>query len=404
MAKKITKNFIWHGINASGFKTKGKILAQNKIEAETILANQKITVLKISKQIEIRFFSAKNKITESDITDLSIEFSTLISAGISLTAALHIMVDSAKKSVMKNMLVNIKKQVENGSLLSEAIREQSLYFDQFFCNLVYTGEHSGTLDIILKHIAAHREKVAVLKKKIKKALFYPVIVLIVALGVTCAMLIFIMPQFARLFESVGAELPMLTKMIIRCSDYIRGKGSILFLLPVIGWIFLKMGTHYFKSWQYFFDRFWLRWPLLGNILLESIFARCFHTLAMTLQSGLSLLDALHLTENTAVNSIYAQGFNTIGSQIKNGQTLSVSMKNTSLFPERIIRMVYIGEESGHLEKMLQKLAEYFAEQVDYKVQNLTQLLEPVLMVFLSLVVGTFVIAMYLPIFRLGSVL
>lgn len=400
----VEKKFIWYGIDARGFKIKNIIFAQNIEEAKAALSGQKITLLKISRQLELSFFSSKNKIKQTDITELSVEFSTLISAGISLTAALQIMIDSARKKDMEHLLGGIKKQVENGQSLSEALKTQSHYFDNFFCNLVYAGEYSGTLEVILKHIADYREKMRILKNKIKKALFYPCIVLVVALSVTSLMLIFVIPQFAHLFESAGAQLPMLTIIVMRCADMFQDHGGTLFFMLTAAFVLLKIGVRRFTSWKRFSDRFWLKSPLLGKLLLEGILARFFYALATTLQAGLPLLDALQLTQDVVGNSVYIDGINNICRQIKNGQTLHMALKNTQIFPTRAIQMVCIGEESGHLEQMLKKLAVYFSDQVDDKVQNLTQLLEPALMIFLSVLVGTLVIAMYLPIFRLGSVL
>jgi len=399
-----SRKFIWRGINASGFKVTGEMIASSMQEARLKVIDQKITLLKITQPFQLQLFSAKNKIKDADITELSVEFSTLISAGIPLVSALHIMADSARKNVMKNLINEIRKQIESGHLLSEAIKSHERYFGSLFCNLVHAGEHSGMLDLILNHLAIYREKIAALKKKIKKALFYPAVVLVVALGVTCAMLVFVLPQFESLFQGVGAELPALTQMVIKSASVLRQQGYILFLMVVIGFFLIKIGIRRFKAWQIFFDRFWIKWPIIGKILSEAIFARCFRTLSTTLQAGLPLVDALQLTANVAGNSLYSQAFISVCQQVKSGQTLNVSFKNTRLFPERAIQMICIGEESGRLDYMLQKLSDYFEVQVDYKVENLSQLLEPALMVFLCLIVGTLVIAMYLPIFRLGAVL
>lgn len=404
MTSNAQKNFIWHGIDAKGFRAKGELLAQNTQAAKATLSQQKITVLKLTRKLEIHWFSAKNNIKHTDITEFSIEFSTLISAGIPLSTALHIMTESTKKTVMKNMLTSIKKQIENGRLLSESLQSQGDHFDDFFCNLIHVGEYSGTLDRMLQHIATHREKIATLKKKIKKALFYPGVVLAVALIITCAMLIIVMPQFAHLFQSVGAELPVLTQRVIQSAEFMRQQGGLLCGVGIVGFFLLKMTVRHYQSCRYFLDRFWLKWPLIGNMLSDAIFARCLHTLATTLQAGLPVLEALQLTANMASNSLYTQGFHTVCQQIKNGQTLHKALQNTQLFPSRVIQMVSIGEESGRLDEMLQKLADFFAERLDDKVENLSQLLEPALMIFLCVLVGTLVVAMYLPIFRLSAVL
>ncbi len=398
------KKFIWQGIDTNGFKITGEISALHITAAKTQIAHQKITLLTITRKFELGLSATKNKIKELDITEWSVEFYTLISSGIPLANSLRIMADSTRKNSMRDMTNTIRKQVESGCLLSEAIRSYERYFGALFCNLIHAGEHSGMLDLVLKNLASYREKIVALKKKIKKALFYPCAVLIVALGVTCAMLIFVLPQFEQFFQGVGADLPLLTKIVIRAGDELREQGGIIFMLLLTGFCLIKAGIKRFKSWQDFFDRFWIKLPLIGNVLLEAIFARCFRTLSTTLRAGLPLLDALQLTANVTGNSLYTHAFTNICQQVKNGQALNLCFKNTKLFPERAIQMIAIGEESGRLDEMLQKLSNYFEEQVDYKVEGLSQLLEPALMVFLSFIVGTLVIAMYLPIFRLGSVL
>jgi type IV pilus assembly protein PilC len=401
---KIEKKFSWYGIDSKGFKLKGELTACNLQEAKAQLKQQKITLLKIKQQWVVLIFLAKNNIKEVDITELSVEFATLISAGIPLISALQVMGDSARKSAMRTMLVEISKKIESGRSLSEAIQCYEHYFGKLFCNLVAVGEHAGTLDAILEYLAIYREKMAALRRKIKKALFYPGIVLIVALGVTSAMLIFVLPQFEQLFQGVGAELPSLTKAIIKNAHLLREYGGLLLVVVLIAVLLMRSGLQRFKSWQILFEKILLKLPVLGKILREAILARCFRTLATTMRAGLPLLDALELTANIAGHSLYQQNFNYIGQQIKNGKTLYFSFQSTQKFPQRAIQMIRIGEESGRLDDMLQKLGEYFENQVDYKVQNLSQLLEPALMIFLCLIIGTLVIAMYLPIFRLGTVL
>jgi type IV pilus assembly protein PilC len=398
------KKFIWQGIDANGFKITGEIEADHIQAAKIKITSQKITLLKITRKFELGLWSSKNKIKDIDITEWSVEFYTLISSGVPLANALGIMADSARKSSMKNMTNAIKKQVESGCFLSESIRSHERYFGALFCNLIHAGEHAGMLDMVLKNLASYREKIAALKKKIKKALFYPCAVLVVALGVTCAMLIFVLPQFEQLFQGVGAELPLLTKIVIQTGDELRQHSGTIFMILTAAFFLVKSGVKRFKSWRDFFDRFWIKLPLIGNVLLEAIFARCFRTLSTTLRAGLPLVDALQLTANVTGNSFYTEAFKHICQQVKNGQTLNLCFKNTKLFPQRVIQMIAIGEESGRLDDMLQKLSNYFEEQVDYKVDGLSQLLEPALMVFLCVIVGTLVIAMYLPIFRLGSVL
>lgn len=399
---KKAKQFIWHGIDMRGFKVSGEITAPDAFSAKNQIANQKITPLKLTRKFDLPFFSG-SKIKEADITAMVVEFYTLMSAGIPLIQALRILISNTRKPAMKSMLCDITKQVENGSLLSTAIQSQERYLGSLFCQLIYVGEQSGMLDLILKQLVSYREKAASLKRKIKKACLYPALVLIVAFSVTCAMLLFVLPQFEQLFQSVGAELPWLTRVIIYVADLLRQYGGILFfMLLLLVWA-MRFSVRRFIAFEMWMDRVCIRIPVMGRILQEAIFARCFRALSTTLSAGLPLIEALTLTANVAGNSVYKKAFLDICGQVKNGQVLNVCFQKEELFPNRVMQMITIGEESGRLDEMTQKLGDYFEEQVDYKVENLSQLLEPLLMLVLCFVVGVIVVAMYLPVFRLGSV-
>jgi len=397
------KNFSWRGIDDKGFKTKGELSAKNRLEANAILSGQKVTVLKMTRQFKLSFLTSDNKITENDITDLTIEFSSLISSGIPLLNALQVLKKSTQKRAVKNLIQHISRQIENGGTLSDAMRSLPYYFDALFVSLIYAGEQSGTLDITLNDMAVYREKINALKRKIKKALFYPAVVLAAAFCITCAMLIFVIPQFERLFQSVGADLPLLTKWVIAMADFMHSNFAFLCISPPLLIYTAKLGLHYFKSWRYFIDRYALKLPLFGEILSAAIFARCFRTIATLLSAGLPLLETLHITANVANNHLYAEGFMSVYTQIKSGQPFSAALEATRLFPPRITQMVSIGEESGQLDTLLKKVSDYFENQANDKVHYLSQLLEPFLMVVLCVLVGILVIAMYLPIFKLGSI-
>lgn len=396
--------FVWQGIDAKGFKIKGKQVADDLSHAKTLLEKRNITVLRITRKIDIQLISKNRAIKQQDISGFILEISTLISAGIPLVTALGILLDMTNKPAMKTLIQTLKQQVENGCLFSDALQSQAKHFDELSCHLVRAGEMSGTLDVILKHLAAYQEKIISLKQKIKKALFYPLIVLIAAFMVTSAMLVFVLPQFARLFQSVGAELPMFTRLVMHGADFLQAHGGMMLLVIILLIAAFKFTMQRSQKWRRVFERCLLHLPFIGKMLMEAIVARCFRTLSITLQAGLPLLDSLHLTAKVAINHVYQQAFVGIAQSVINGQSLQVSLKKTALFPPRVVQMLSIGEESGRLDYMLGKIADYFEGQVDYKVQNLSQLLEPALMIFLCVVVGGLVIAMYLPIFRLGSVI
>ncbi len=398
------RQFSWSGIDVKGFKVSGKLLAVDWQDAKNILAKRHITVLHIGRCLDLLGWLQVGRIKPADITAFSIEIATLITSGIALTQALHILATNTTHPPMKLLIQRLNQHVEGGNFLSSALKIQAKYFDALFYNLVHAGECSGTLDVVLQHIALHREKMTLLQQKIRKALFYPGVVLVVALAVTGAMLVLVMPQFERLFQTMGAELPLFTRWVLNISAGLQryigwglsGIGVMVLSLRFMLRCFVKM-----QAWR---DRVLFKIPLLGKVLLEAIFARCFRTLAMTLRSGLPLLESLRLTADIAGNSVYKHAFMRVSQSIQQGQSVQHSLQKTALFPARVIQMLSIGEESGRLDEMLEKLAQYYETQVDNKVQSLSQLLEPALMLFLCVVVGGLVIAMYLPIFRLGSII
>jgi type IV pilus assembly protein PilC len=398
------KKFTWLGIDTKGFKVSGEIHASHKEAARSLLLQKKITPLKITREWQLPFFSKNRHIKDADITDFSMEFSTLIASGIPLLQALHILEDNTHKPSMKNMIGSMAKQVESGCLLSVALESYRTQFGVLFCSLIQAGEYAGMLDVVLHQLAQYREKMTALRKKIHKALVYPCIVFSVALSVTAAMLLCVLPQFAQLFQSVGAELPLLTQLLMQSAAQLHTYALPLLCIFFVSFFFLKMGIQRFATWRIFLDRFLLGLPLIGKMIQTAIFARCFRTLSSTLAAGIPLLDALRLTAEVSHNHPYTQAFSAISQHIKSGHTLQFSFQNTQRFSERVIQMIRIGEESGRVEEMLQKLSDYFEAQANHRVENLIQLLEPALMLFLCGMVGTLVIAMYLPIFRIGTAL
>ncbi len=397
------KTFRWQGVDHKGLRAEGEHTAENIAKVRQALIQQHITPLRITQKIKLNFYGT-NPINFEDITDFTREIATLISSGISLAAALRVISDSAAKAGIRLMSKSLQKQVESGQLLSHALQLQTEYFDEIFCNLVQVGEHSGRLDNILSNITNYREKIISLRRKIKKALFYPMIVLLIALMVTAGLMVFVIPEFEKLFQGLGAQLPLFTRLVMHVADQFRKQGWIGALIILCVYLLLKVFIKKSTRLKNLFDHLYLRIPLVGVSLRNAIFARCFSTLATALQAGVPLLEAVDLAASVSGNYIYKQAFTQLSHYIKSGHTIHIAMSKIGLFPPRAIQMITIGEESGHLEGMLQKLSDYFEKQVDYLVHNLSQLLEPAIMVFLCILIGSLVIAMYLPIFRLGSVI
>lgn len=400
----MTKKIIWEAINKRGLRVNGTSFANDTIEVNNELIQQQLTPLKVKMRREINLFSIHKKITYENITEFFREIATLISAGIPLINALSILEKNIKNKKISTIILSIQQNIAGGKLLSEALKSHYNYFDATLCNLVHAGEQSGTLDIVLQHISQYREKAIVLQKNIKRALLYPLIVLSVTCMVATAMLIFVIPQFAQLFANVGAELPIFTKRIIQLASWLKIHGLLGLAILIMAVFFIKFFYQRYFIIRCKIDQWLLTLPIFGKVIKHTIFARCFHTLTLMLQAGLPLDQSLKLAAGIVSNSVYQISLLNVIKQLLAGQSLYISIKSTRLFTDRIIQMINIGEESGCLEDMLRKLSEYYTAQVNYFVDHLNQLLEPIIMIFLCLVVGSLVIAVYLPIFHLGAVI
>lgn len=396
------RNFKWHGIDKQGYRVKGSCAAINCDEVKVILRQEHIIPIKIKSPFKFNVFSA-NKISYNDITLFAREMATLIAAGIPLLNALDIIEKSSQKEAMQKLIHSLKTNIKSGHLFSQTLKDHGHYFDPLFSSLIFIGEQSGNLDKVLLHISAHREKFMSLRQKIKKVLFYPMTVLVIALLITFGLLIFVVPQFQKLFNSVGAPLPFLTRCVISCTNQLTQHAGLLSLMLISVVLILHISWKKSVRFRYNWQSLILKIPFVGNSIMEAIFARCFRMLAMTLSAGLPLMDALAYVAQISDNVIHEQAWLTCAKHIKAGHGLHSSLEQLRFFPSRVVQMLAIGEQSGCIDTMLIKLADYFEQQVDYVIHNLSQLLEPAIMIFLSLVVGVLVIAMYLPIFRLGSV-
>jgi type IV pilus assembly protein PilC len=395
--------FVWDGIDRNGRKVTGENDAPNAAYVNAILRRQGIRPLKVRKRTKRRFQASK-KITPKDIAVATRQLSAMISAGIPLAQAFDILARGQDNPSMQKLMDTIRQDVESGTNLSAALAKHPLYFDDLYCNLVDAGEQSGTLDALMDKIAAYKEKIESIKGKIKSALFYPAAVVVVAFIVTAVLLIFVIPQFEVLFQSFGGELPTLTQMVIGLSRWFQEWWYAVF--GILGGSIAGAAYFYKRSprLQYAMDRFVLRVPVVGEIVRKATIARYTRTLATMFGAGVPLVDALDAVAGASGNRVYYDAVMEIKSDVSTGQQLASSMEKTSLFPHMVLQMVAIGEESGELEVMLNKVADFFEQEVDDAVAALSSLIEPFIMVFLGVVIGGLVIAMYLPIFKIAAVI
>ncbi|HEX2669126.1 MAG TPA: type II secretion system F family protein [Gammaproteobacteria bacterium] len=392
-------NFVWEGTDKKGNRVKGKTMAPNEAAVKADLRRQGIAPVKISKA---RRKSGK-KIETSDIAFFSRQMATMMSSGVPLVQSMDIIGKGHANPNMQDMVMAIKGDVEAGNNLADALAKHPLYFDDLFVSLVRAGEQAGALETLLDKIATYKEKTERIKKKIKKALSYPIAVLVVAFVVTGILLVFVIPQFEELFKGFGADLPAFTQFVVNMSRSVRSSGYIYVI--IIGGAFAAF-TFFKKRSRKFrenLDRISLKIPVVGDILTKSALARFARTLSTMFAAGVNLVDALTSVSGATGNIIYEQATIKIRDQVSTGQQLNLCMMQTGLFPHVMIQMIAIGEEAGSIDAMAAKVADFYEEEVDNAVDNLTSLMEPLIMAILGVLVGGLVVAMYLPIFKLGSV-
>ena len=394
--------FLYEGTNRGGSKVKGEIFALNDALAKNELRKQGINPLRVKKKPKSLFGGAA-KITPSDIAIFARQMATMMSAGVPLVQSFEIIGQGNDKQNMQKLILGIKSEVEGGVSLAEALSKQPLYFDPLFINLVNAGEQSGALETMLDKLATYKEKVEALKAKVKKALFYPIAVLVVAFIVTVILLVFVVPQFQELFDSFGADLPALTKMVINLSEFMQSWWWVI-ALGIAGTVYTILRIKKTSpKMQEAFDRIALKAPVIGEITTKSAIARFSRTLETMSAAGVPLVEAMDSVAGATGNIIYYKASLKIKDEVSQGTQLQTSMRNTGLFPNMAIQMVSIGEEAGSLDSMLAKVADFYETEVDNAVDALTSLLEPIIMAVLGVLVGGLIVAMYLPIFKLGSV-
>jgi type IV pilus assembly protein PilC len=394
--------YLWEGRDRKGNRIKGRGLAKDEKEMRADLRRQGIAATRVRKERQL--FKSEGKVTAEDIAIFSRQLATMLTAGIPMVQAFEIIGVGHDKPAMQKLVLTIKQDIETGNALNVALGKHPLYFDDLYTNLVEAGEHAGALETVLEKIATYKEKTEALKKKIKKALFYPAAVLAVAVIVTVILLIFVIPQFESLFKGFGADLPAFTMFVIGMSRWMQHNGWI-FLLVVGGAIFL-FGYFYKRSrpMRQFLDRLSLQIPVIGPILKKAAIARYARTLSTMFSAGVPLVEAMKSVAGATGNIVYSDAVLRMRDEISTGMRMQRAMENTGLFPNMVVQMIAVGEESGSLDEMAGKVADFYEADVDAAVDALSSLLEPMIMVILGVLVGGLVVAMYLPIFKLGSVI
>lgn len=403
MAKEETLLFVWEGADRNGARMKGEIASRTENTARADLRRQGIKIVKIKKKPKPLFGARKKKIVTKDIAVFSRQLATMMSAGVPLVQAFDIVGRGHENPSMQDLLMSIKADIEGGSPLAEALAKHPLYFDELFCNLVHAGEQAGVLETLLHKIADYKEKTESIKAKIKKALTYPIAVIVVAVIVTTVLLIFVVPQFEDLFKGFGADLPAFTQLVVNMSRFVRDYWYILLGVIVITGFVLDNLKKRSPAFNHGMDRLVLKLPVIGEVIRKAAIARFARTLGTMSAAGVPLVEALQSVAGATGNIVYGSAVLQMRDEVATGHQLQLCMRQTSLFPNMVTQMVAIGEESGSIDTMLSKVADFFEEEVDNAVDSLSSLLEPMIMAFLGVVVGGLVIAMYLPIFKLGSV-
>ncbi|RNE65324.1 type II secretion system F family protein [Vibrio cholerae] len=398
------KNYRWKGINSNGKKVSGQMLAISEIEVRDKLKDQHIQIKKLKKGSVSLLARLTHRVKSKDITILTRQLATMLTTGVPIVQALKLVGDNHRKAEMKSILAQITKSVEAGTPLSKAMRTASAHFDTLYVDLVETGEMSGNLPEVFERLATYREKSEQLRAKVIKALIYPSMVVLVALGVSYLMLTMVIPEFESMFKGFGAELPWFTQQVLKLSHWVQAYSLWAFIAiaaTIFGLKALRKNSFQIRLKT---SRLGLKFPIIGNVLAKASIAKFSRTLATSFAAGIPILASLKTTAKTSGNVHFETAINEVYRDTAAGMPMYIAMRNTEAFPEMVLQMVMIGEESGQLDDMLNKVATIYEFDVDNTVDNLGKILEPLIIVFLGTVVGGLVVAMYLPIFNLMSVL
>jgi type IV pilus assembly protein PilC len=400
-ATKKETQFLWEGKDKRGKKVRGKSLAVNEAALRADLRRQGVAATRVKTQGR-KLFGGGGKVAAADIAVFSRQLATMMSSGIPMVQAFEIIGNGHEKPAMQKLVLDVKANIEGGSTLHESLAKHPLHFDTLFVNLVEAGEQAGALETLLDKIATYKEKTEALKKKIKKALFYPIAVLAVAVIVSIILLVFVIPQFESLFKGFGADLPAFTQMVVNLSRFVQHQGWWM-LFVVGGAVYAFM---YFlrrsRPMQLLMDRVMLKFPIIGPILVKSAIARYARTLSTMFAAGVPLVEAMGSVAGACGNIVYEEAVMRMKDEVATGGRLQRAMENTGLFPNMVNQMIAVGEESGALDTMSSKVADFYEAEVDNAVDAMSSLMEPMIMAVLGVLVGGMVIAMYLPIFKLGQ--
>ncbi len=394
--------YSWVGTDKRGAKIKGEQAAKNVNLVKAELRRQGINPTRVRKKTKPLLGGGGRRIRPQDIAVFSRQLATMMAAGVPMVQGFEIVAGGQSNPRMRDMLLDIKNAIESGSSLSEALGKYPVHFDELYTNLVAAGEQAGVLDTLLDEIATYKERIEEIKGKIKKAMFYPTAVIAVAVIVSLVLLVYVVPQFQLIFQDAGADLPAFTAMIISVSEWLQEKGYLVFIGIAAGvgsLLFLKKRS---LAFAHFLDRVVLKIPVIGQIIHHSAISRFARTLATTFAAGVPLVDALDTVAGATGNSVYGKAVMRIKEDVSIGHQLQLAMRQVDLFPHMVIQMTAIGEESGALDKMLKKVAEFYENEVNNAVDALSSLLEPLIMVVIGVLVGSLVVGMYLPIFKLAA--
>ena len=395
--------FQWEGTDTKGNRVKGETRGTSPALVKAELRRQGVNPLKVKKKAVALFGKRKKKITAKDISIFSRQLATMMSSGVPLVQAFEIIGRGHENPAMQELVMAVKNDIEGGNSLADALRRHPLYFDSLYCNLVHAGEQAGILETLLNKIATYKEKVEAIKGKIKKAMFYPAAVIVAAFIVTAILMIFVVPQFQSLFQNFGGDLPALTQLVIEISDLFTAYWWAIFGgigAGVYAIIQVKKRSIKFNE---MLDRVSLKLPVLGDIVNKATIARYARTLSTMFAAGVPLVEALQTVAGACGNIVYSHAIIKMRDDVATGVSLQLAMRQSNLFPNMVVQMVAIGEEAGSLDAMLAKVADFYEEEVDNLVDGLSSLLEPIIMAVLGVLIGGLVIAMYLPIFKMGQV-
>ena len=396
--------FFWSGTDRNGRKSKGEVLATSAAIARVQLRKQGVVAKSVKKKSKPLFTFGAKKIKPADIAIFTRQLATMMKAGVPLVQAFDIVAEGTDHEKMRELIMTVRTDVSSGTGLAGALEKHPAHFDELFCSLVASGENSGTLEVMLDRVATYKEKTEALKAKIKKALTYPIAVIVVAIVVTGILLVKVVPQFAETFQSFGSDLPGFTLFVLRISDWVQSWWFIMLLGFFAAGYAFSQAKRRSKRFADGIDAVALKLPIIGSVVHDAVIARFSRTLSTTFAAGVPLVDALESTAGAAGNAIYAQGIRRIRDDVTSGTALAISIRTTGLFPTMLLQMTAIGEESGSLDDMLGKVADHYEAAVDNAVDSLSSLMEPMIMSILGVLVGGLMIAMYLPIFMLGSVI